>query len=159
MNNAERSKKLRNIIKKTAPEIFEALKPLNERYDRLRFQILHYDDVAKNFPRLADAEALIENQLVVLASKKDLVEATASMCEPEGNILYLLTILRGIIAELQSDAHIKKQNLQEWGDIYSAMQSLEDHKEEVQREDLTLREQIRVVRDKEAGQEDRLQIA
>ena len=150
---------LRGIIMKAVSNLTLVLGPLHEQDDRIKLQIDQSISLADGLAHLGARDALIQPQIEAISSQKDLVEAAAAKCEPEGKDKELVTAFFYLVKTLQSDCRKTREDIQAWDEILNAVDSLDNQKQKLNQEEAKRIQQILGMKAKDDRQKDLLRLA
>lgn len=133
---------LRKIVMIAVGDLHKVLMPLQGQDDIIRPKMNQNKHLAENLAHLETRDHLIQPRMDEIARQKDLVEAAVSSCEPEGETKDLVTAFFRLVEALQSDCDKIRKDLQEWDEIFHAIDSLEKRKRDLQEEELAKAKEI-----------------
>lgn len=150
---------LRDIVSKAAVDLDKALQPLKEQDDRIKQQMDQDINLAQNLAHLKARDALVQPRMEAISSQKDLVEAAAAKCEPEGKTKELVTAFFYLVKTLQSDCRKLREDIKEWDEILNAIDYLQKEKQHLSQEESKRAKEILEMKVKEDKRKDLLKLA
>lgn len=151
--------KLHGIVSKAAVDLDQALQPLKEQDDMIKQQMDQDVNLAENLAHLKARDALIQPRMEAISRHKDLVEAAAAKCEPDGKTKELVTAFFYLVKTLQSDCRKLREDIQEWDEILNAIDYLQKEKQRLSQEESKRATEILEMKVKEDKQKDLLKLA
>lgn len=138
-----------DIVRKAVSQLSMVVRPLHEQDERIMHQINPSISLADNLARLSARTALIQPQMEAISHHKELVKAATSRGEPAGKTEELMTVFFHLVKTLQSDCHQIQQDTQAWIDLLNTLDAVHERKQDLEREEKKLADQILELRVKD----------
>lgn len=150
---------LHKVVEKAAIDLNKVLQPLQEQDDRIKLQMDQDINLGQNLAYLEAQNALIQPRMDAISRQKELVEAAASECEPDGKTKELVTAFFYLVKTLQSDCRKLREDIQKWDEIFNAVDSLQKQKQQLIKKECDRAEEILEMKVKDDQRKNLLKLA